>query len=81
MNENSKIEASSRGAYEILAVNDRHCPGEVDEEASKFSVEWIERPAVRILDDPTITLDGKKHVKEAVCEGYEDSIEVVFSGE
>jgi nucleoporin POM152 len=80
LNENSKVEASSRGTYEILAIDDKYCPGEVDEETSKFSVDWIERPAVRILDDPSISLDGRKHVKEAVCEGYEDSIEVVFSG-
>ncbi|KIW00892.1 uncharacterized protein PV09_07644 [Verruconis gallopava] len=78
--ENSKIEAVSRGTYEILNIRDRHCPGEVDEEGRKFSVDWIERPAVRIVEDPRIKEEGKKIIREAVCEGYEDSVEVVFSG-
>ena len=78
--ENAKVEAASRGQYEILGVEDRECPGEVDEEARLFDVEWIERPGVKILEDPPISTDGRRYTKEAVCEGYEDSFEVVFNG-
>jgi nucleoporin POM152 len=78
--ENSKIEALAKGEYEILSVQDRFCPGEVDAEASTFGIEWIERPGVKIVEETSISMEGRNYAKEAVCEGYDDSFEIVFSG-
>ena len=79
--ENSRIEAGKKGVYEILGVSDGWCEGEVDMEADKFEVAWIERPSVKVLSEPRITeVGGGKYTKEPVCEGYDDSFEVVFSG-
>ena len=80
--ENAQLNARFKGEYELLGVEDRECPGEVDLEANAFVVDWIERPGVKIQDEARISSDanGRKFTKEAVCEGYDDSFEVVFNG-
>jgi nucleoporin POM152 len=78
---NSILSVGEDGTYELISVRDSVCPGFIEENASQFSVGWIARPRISIPESPSISVDGSKHIKEAVCEGDEDSFEVSFTGE
>lgn len=78
-NENSVIQVSEPGQYELLGVNDATCPGSVDENAKLFGVSWIPRPKIIAAD--LVSLDQTNHVvKGEVCEGDEDVLELRFDG-
>ncbi|KAH7138300.1 hypothetical protein B0J11DRAFT_450396 [Dendryphion nanum] len=79
-NANDQLETNSQGTYHLLSVDDSVCPGFVDEKASRFSVSWIPRPTISIPESASMILHGNTYVKEAVCEGEEDSFDVQFSG-
>jgi len=78
---NALLGVREDGTYELVSVHDSVCPGFIEDNASQFSVGWIARPRISIPESPSINFDGSKHIKEAVCEGDEDSFEVSFTGE
>jgi nucleoporin POM152 len=78
--ENFMLEIHERGTYELKSVRDSACPGVVDEEASQFKIEWIQRPTLLIADDPTVDKVHGKFVKKEICEGDEDFVELSFTG-
>ncbi|THY48414.1 hypothetical protein D6C97_07649 [Aureobasidium pullulans] len=77
---NSEFATAQEGTYELLQVHDAICPGAVDENAKKFSVDWIERPHLRIPEASFDRIEGGKYIKNDVCEGEEDLVNVHFSG-
>ena len=84
---NDKLIVSTPGTYEINNVHDAACPGSVDRSANQFVVEWIPRPAMIITEGATISRDEQKcknelkiYVKNAVCEGDEDTTDISFTG-
>ena len=77
---NDYIEATAEGTYEIVDVWDAHCPGTVDMSGHQFSVSWIPRPSVKLIESPYVKYTGGVHVKKAVCEGDEDVTEISFTG-
>lgn len=77
---NDHIEATSEGTYEIVDVRDAHCPGGVDTSAYQFSVSWIPRPSIEILESPLVKYTRGTYVKKEVCEGDEDVTEISFTG-
>jgi nucleoporin POM152 len=74
------FEVSKRGTYEILTVQDVHCPGVVDEGSNKFTMDWIGRPSLSLAQSPTVELKKSKYTKQDVCEGDEDYVELAFQG-
>ena len=79
-NANDRITVSKEGVYELTDVRDGTCPGTVDETAKTFEVSWIPRPELRIPPNEILERKGNTLVKQDVCEGDEDSIEVLFKG-
>ncbi|KAF2018516.1 hypothetical protein BU24DRAFT_390489 [Aaosphaeria arxii CBS 175.79] len=77
---NDHIEASAQGAYKLLSVSDSVCPGLIDHKADVFSVSWVPRPKLSIPESASMVFDGIKYVKEAVCEGDEDSFDILLQG-
>lgn len=77
---NDHIRIDQRGVYELLSVSDRQCPGSIDASASTFNVNWIPRPHLRIADSSGLQLEGSRYVKQEVCEGDVDAMEIKFSG-
>lgn len=77
---NDELRITRQGTYELLDVHDDVCPGSIDDSGRKFEVEWIRRPRITVPETSTVTLDGAKYIKKDVCEGDEDSFEVVLSG-
>lgn len=77
---NDILEVDSSGTYELVEVHDRDCPGTIDETASTFTVEWVARPKISVSENAAIDQVDGKYVKPAVCEGDEDTTEIVFSG-
>ena len=77
---NDQIDISEEGAYEIVDVRDKSCPGSVDFSAKDFSVQWTARPRINVIESPLIELIGGHRIKKAVCEGDEDATEVSFTG-
>jgi nucleoporin POM152 len=77
---NGLFATSEEGMYELLEVNDAICPGAVDENAKKFSIDWIERPQLRIPETSYDRVEGDKYIKNDVCEGEDDLVNVHFSG-
>ena len=79
-NTNDEIEVKEAGTYEIVHVDDATCPGNVDAAANRFSVEWIPRPSVYVLESAAIELQQDRNVKKAICEGDEDAVDLTFTG-
>ena len=79
-NSNDHIDVNAEGLYEIFDVHDITCPGSVDPAANQFAIRWIPRPSVHVVESPLIAHEGDSYVKREVCEGDEDSTEVLFEG-
>lgn len=77
---NDFITVSELGTYEILYVSDDQCPGTVDSKSSKFKVEWIPRPQIRVADTAVLIPGDNKLLKREVCEGDIDAVEVHLTG-
>ncbi|KAF2198989.1 hypothetical protein GQ43DRAFT_482856 [Delitschia confertaspora ATCC 74209] len=77
---NDKVGIKSEGTYQLLSVRDSVCPGFVDEKAGQFTVNWIPRPKLSIAESATMVFENGKYIKEPVCEGEEDTFDVLFSG-
>ena len=77
---NAPLAVTQQGTYQLLSVRDSVCPGFVEEKASTFQVGWIARPQISIPETPSIVFQDGKYVKDAVCEGDEDSFEIALSG-
>lgn len=77
---NDHIEVIAEGTYEIVDVRDAHCSGVVDTSGHRFSVSWIPRPSIEILESPLVKYTRGTYVKKAVCEGDEDATEISFTG-
>ena len=77
---NDFISVRNPGTYELVAVNDQ-CPGVVDEEAKRFNVQWIPRPQIKVAENSVQEhLGDDRYVKTEVCEGDEDSLDLLFTG-
>ncbi|KAF1825129.1 uncharacterized protein K489DRAFT_377673 [Dissoconium aciculare CBS 342.82] len=77
-NDNVLVEAE--GTYELTGLSDSLCPGVVDEAARKFEVSWVARPEWRIAPQDIKEKQGSTIIKNDVCEGDEDAIELLFKG-
>ena len=77
---NDRITVGEAGLYRLLGVRDSSCPGQVDEAADAFEVNWIPRPELRIPQSDIAVDKSGAYVKPDVCEGDEDSVEVLFKG-
>lgn len=78
---NGEFSTQEEGTYELTSVNDAICPGAVDETANKFDVSWVARPQLIIPDSSFTNQDyAGKYLKQDVCEGEEDAIDVHFRG-
>ena len=78
--QNDKLVVSLPGHYQILAVHDAACPGLVDNAAKDFEVAWIPRPTIGFAQGVTLLEEEQKYVRGDICEGDEDSVDVVFTG-
>ena len=45
------------------------------------NIGWIARPQISIPETPSIVFQEGIYIKDAVCEGDEDSFEIALSGE
>jgi len=77
---NDFIKVVDGGVYEILEVFDDQCPGTVDPAASKFAIDWLPRPQIKLSETAVLIPDGSKYVKREVCEGDVDAVEVALFG-
>lgn len=77
---NSWLETKSEGTYELLSVRDSICPGSIDDKSNQFVVSWISRPEIKIPETSTIVFEKGRYIKDAVCEGDEDSFDVTLTG-
>ncbi|EAT80514.1 hypothetical protein HBI56_190460 [Parastagonospora nodorum] len=77
---NSFLDVKTDGTYQLLSVKDSVCPGLIEEKASQFDVSWVARPALSIAETPAIIVEGGKYIRDAVCEGEDDSFDISLSG-
>jgi nucleoporin POM152 len=78
-NPNSWLDVKTDGTYQLISVKDSVCPGLVDEKADQFDVSWVARPSLSVPESSAV-LEGSKYIKDAVCEGDEDSFDVSLTG-
>jgi nucleoporin POM152 len=79
-NANDRITVQSRGKYTLTSVRDATCPGIIDDKADEFEISWIRRPEMRIATEDAVERKGNALVKASVCEGDDDSVEILFKG-
>lgn len=77
---NDVITVAQSGVYEIVDVSDNQCQGTVDPKASQFEVDWLPRPALTLLQSPSIHEGRGSYIKNEVCEGDMDGFEVGLVG-
>ncbi|KAJ6256568.1 hypothetical protein Dda_8432 [Drechslerella dactyloides] len=77
---NSILSASKRGRYQLLTVHDVICPGTVTETANVFDISWIPRPRAHIVSSPSTTKVGGVYVRNPICEGDEDAMDLALEG-
>lgn len=75
---NAQIEVSNVGHYELLAVEDSICRGDVLE--NQYLVQWLDKPTISIPDGEAAELANGVYERSAVCQGTSDSIDVEFTG-
>ncbi|KAI4955395.1 hypothetical protein J4E91_001255 [Alternaria rosae] len=78
-NPNSWLDVKTDGTYQLISVKDSVCPGLIDEKADQFDVSWVARPSLSVPESSAV-LEGSKYIKDAVCEGDEDSFDVSLTG-
>lgn len=61
-------------------IHDNGCPGSVAGTDSIFKIDWIDRPKLRLAESTSTSKKDDKFVRQDVCEGDEDSIELAFTG-
>ncbi|KAI9743280.1 MAG: hypothetical protein M1818_003126 [Claussenomyces sp. TS43310] len=77
---NAFMEVDQRGTYELVHIHDKNCPGTVDPTATKFNVDWIARPELKVSDSAGLTQEGQKYLKREICEGEVDTLELHILG-
>lgn len=77
---NDVLGVKKRGVYEIVDVYDKQCHGTVDPKASQFTVEWLPRPELKLLQSPSIHEERGGYIKNDVCEGEMDGFEIGLVG-
>ena len=80
LNGNDYIEITAEGVYEILDIHDVSCPGSVDPASAQFTVRWIPRPSLQIVESPLVEHIRDRFVRKEVCEGDEDVTEFSLAG-
>lgn len=81
MEYNSYLRVTERGHYRLLSVRDSLCPGLIADPAKDFEVRWIPRPMVRVVSSPSISIEDDIYIRNPVCEGDEDAVELSFEGD
>lgn len=79
-NANDVLSVQARGIYEIVDVRDVQCPGTVKQSDSKFEVDWVPRPEISLIESESITPSDGLFIKQDVCEGDIDGLEVALKG-
>ncbi len=77
---NDILRVDKGGIYEILDISDEQCPGTVDPVASRFEIDWLPRPQIKLSQTAVLIPDGGKYIKREVCEGDVDAVEVNLIG-
>lgn len=77
---NSYLTVNDAGTYYLEDVRDNGCPGSVAGADSTFKISWIDRPKLRLAESVSTTRKGDGFVRQDVCEGDEDSVELAFTG-
>lgn len=77
---NEKLPISEPGVYTLTGLRDAMCPGQVDEAANEFKVSVIPRPEMRIVRSDGETEMSNTLQKQGICEGDEDSVDMLFKG-
>lgn len=77
---NDQVIVNKEGTYEIVSLRDASCPGLVDASQSRFKVQWIPRPGLNAAQSSLVHHVAGKCIKKGVCEGDEDTTDIVFTG-
>ena len=75
---NAYLPVRDMGEYEIVAVEDASCRGDVL--PPNYIVRWIEKPTLRIAENQAELLHDNTFERRAVCAGTKDAIVVQFTG-
>ncbi|KAA1138326.1 hypothetical protein PGTUg99_030566 [Puccinia graminis f. sp. tritici] len=75
---NDDLLVDQAGKYTLQSVQDRHCPGTV--ENPTFYLEWIPKPSLMISPHNSGDLIRGVWIKPAICETVDDSIELTLEG-
>ncbi|KAK9479247.1 hypothetical protein V1514DRAFT_305271 [Lipomyces japonicus] len=74
------ITVNQEGVYEIIEIEDDYCPGTVPK-GNSFELSWIEQPRLELANvGSLIENDESLYVRDDICEGEEDALEVALFG-
>lgn len=76
---NAEIQVRDVGQYELLSVEDAICKGDVH--PPHITVQWVDKPKLFISEESAILKPNGVYERRAVCEGTDDAIDILFSGE
>ncbi|KAJ3101892.1 hypothetical protein HDU97_001005 [Phlyctochytrium planicorne] len=77
--ESDGIRVSEPGTYKLLEIKDKYCSGRTLA-PSECEVSLIPRPTIEIPTTEYSTIESGNYVRRSVCEGSDDTLELLFSG-
>ncbi|KXL47033.1 hypothetical protein M433DRAFT_149286 [Acidomyces richmondensis BFW] len=77
---NDWIMVEQEGKYQLTKVEDGFCPGQVDDMAKDFHVNWVPRPELQLPVGELTKSSPRSFTRAPVCEGEEDAIDLLFQG-
>lgn len=78
---NSQLQLKQKGLYVLTSVRDAHCPGDIDEFDSKYSVDFLPKPVASLAESSFIkSVGGGKYRTSGVCSGQEEGAAISFEG-
>ncbi|AMD21764.1 HFL092Cp [Eremothecium sinecaudum] len=74
------LRVTKQGSYELLSVNDKSCKGKI-EGSNIYKVSFFEKPTFSVVEHNKVTeLSRNNFMKEAVCQGVEETVDLSLVG-
>ncbi|KAF9056084.1 hypothetical protein BJ165DRAFT_1430770 [Panaeolus papilionaceus] len=79
---NGHLSVAEQGVYELVEISDHQCPGQIIQDASTYTVEWIPRPMAKLAPSTNALYDrhNGSYILPPICEGMNDHVDLELTG-
>ncbi|PPQ99547.1 hypothetical protein CVT24_005335 [Panaeolus cyanescens] len=79
---NGHLSVAEQGVYELVEISDNQCPGQIVQDASTYTVEWISRPVAKLAPSTNAVYEphNGSYILPPICEGMNDHVDLELTG-